>query len=123
MYSNRTFVILCVLAVSILVLSACDQGGSGGHMMSGGMMGGGMMGQMPTGNSGQPVPEQQSKAAQSYQHYCAQCHALPATTAHTAHEWPGVVGRMREHMLSQNKTVPDNEELGQIIDYLQRHAG
>lgn len=123
MYSDRVFVMLFVLAGFALVLVACDQGGSDGHMMSGDMRGGDMMRQMPVGNSHQPGPEQQSHAAQAYQRYCSQCHALPAMTAHTAREWPEVVARMREHMMSQNKALPDNEQLGQIIDYLQRHAG
>lgn len=123
MNRNNFSLQLSALIVFALTLVACDQGGSGGHMMGGGMMGGGMMGQMPIGNNNQPVPEPQSHGAQLHQRYCGQCHAPPATTLHTANDWPQVVARMKQYMASQGKSVPDNDQLGEIIDYLQRHAG
>jgi len=120
MSRKRVFVIFSVLAGFGLALVACDQAGDDGHMTGAGMMGGGMMRQMPIGNHSQPGPEQ---GAQLFQRYCGQCHAPPATTAHTAQEWLEVVARMQQHMENQGKAVPDNDQLGEIIDYLQRHAG
>lgn len=123
MFKKRDFLLSFVLAGCGLLLVGCDQGGSGGHMIGGGMMGGGMMRQVPVGDSNQPVPEQGSQGAQLFQRYCSQCHALPATTAHTAREWLEVVARMKQNIISQNKALPDDDQLGDIIDYLQRNAG
>jgi len=122
MFKKRKIVMSLLLAGSGLLLAGCYQGGTGGHMMSGGMMGGGMMGQVPIGDSNQSIPDQESPGAQLFKQYCSQCHALPATTAHTAQEWQPVVARMKQNILSQGKALPDNEQLGEIIDYLQRNA-
>ena len=93
----------------------------GGGMMGGGM-GGGMMGQTPEKNGNQPLPDQQSKQEKLYQHYCSQCHALPSPRVHTAQEWPSVVARMKQTMATQGKELPDNEQLEEILGYLQRYA-
>lgn len=121
-YSNKKLVILFIIACSLL-LQSCDQHHSNGHMMGGGMMGGGMMGQIFPGNGSQLLPDSQSEDAQLFQQYCSQCHALPATIAHTSQEWPQVVARMREHMVTQIKEVPDREQYRKITDYLQRYSG
>jgi hypothetical protein len=94
----------------------------GGHMMGGHMMGGGMMGQTPENNGNQPLPDQESKQAKLYKHYCSQCHALLSPHAHTAQEWSSVVARMKQTMIKQGKTLPDNEQLEEILGYLQRYA-
>jgi len=99
----------------------------GGGMMSGGMMdghmmGGGMMGQTPENNGNQPLPDQESKQAKLYKHYCSQCHALPSPRAHTAQEWSSVVARMKQTMIKQGKALPDNEQFEEILGYLQRYA-
>ena len=118
-----------VIAVSLIVaglgtlLAGCDQSGSGGHMMGGGMMEGGMMRQMSPGTHNQTLPQPQSEEARLLRHYCGQCHALPTPAAHAARQWPQVVARMKQHMVTQGKAVPDREQLREIIDYLQRHAG
>jgi len=103
--------------------AGCDQSGSHGHMMGSGMMGGGMMGQMVPNGSGQPLPEPQSEEAQLFQRYCGQCHATPTTTAHSAREWPQVVDRMKQYMVTQGKAVNSSDQLQKIVDYLQLHAG
>jgi hypothetical protein len=95
----------------------------GGGMMGGGMMGGGMMGNMPSGNTSQTLPEQQSEGAQLLQQFCSECHAPPAPSAHTAREWPQVVDRMNQHMVTQGKPAPDREQLRKLIAYLQKNAG
>lgn len=104
------------------VLGGCDRSGSSGHMMTGGMMGGGMMGQPPSANSSKQLPDRKSKGARLVSRYCGQCHAPPAPSAHSAAEWPRVVERMKGHMTTQGKSVPDPKEMGLIIDYLRDHA-
>ena len=125
-----------VLAGAAFLLLAHDRSASAGDMMVGGMMsgdmmgggmmgggmGGGMMGQTPEKNGNQPLPDQQSKQAQLYQQYCSQCHALPSPRVHTAQEWPSVVARMKQTMATQGKELPDNEQLEEILGYLQRYA-
>jgi hypothetical protein len=60
---------------------------------------------------------------------CAQCHALPDPRRHTAAEWPGVVERMKRHMLWANTIVGPEElktnptlQTAEIVRFLQRHA-
>jgi len=119
----RVIALLLALVGLGCLASGCDQSGSRGHMMGSGMMGGGMMGQMLPRDSGQTLPEPQSEEAQLFQRYCGQCHATPATTAHSAREWPQVVDRMKQYMVTQGRAAPDRNQLQEIIDYLQRHAG
>jgi len=119
----KIIAIVLVLAGLGFLLESCDRPGSSGHMMGGGMMSGGMMGQLPPANTHQTLPEPQSEGAQLLQRYCGQCHAPPAPAAHTAREWPQVVERMKQHMVTQGKAMPDREQLREITDYLQNHAG
>jgi mono/diheme cytochrome c family protein len=114
--------IVLVLAGLGSLLAGCGQGDSGGHMMGGGMMGGGMMDQMPSSISKKNLPEQHSDGARLFQSYCGQCHALPAFTVHTARDWPQVVVRMKQLMVTQGKEAPDRDQLQVIISYLQRNA-
>ena len=81
-----------------------------------------MMGQMIPGDSSQPLPDAQSEDARLFQQYCSQCHALPLIESHTAEEWPQVVVRMKQHMVTQGKEFPDREQLQQITAYLQQHS-
>jgi mono/diheme cytochrome c family protein len=53
---------------------------------------------------------------------CAQCHALPDPTQHTASEWPGVVARMQRNMAAMRRFRPDTEVMQTIIEFLQEHA-
>ena len=118
----KLIVISVVLAGLGSLLVGCGQGDSGAHMMGGGMMGGGMMGRMPPAIGKQSLPEQQSEGARLFQSYCGQCHALPALTAHTARDWPQVMMRMKQRMVTQGKAVPDRDQLQAITAYLQRNA-
>ncbi len=113
--------ILLVWAGTGFLLIGHDQTAAG-QMMGGGMMGGGMMGQTPQGNSSQPLPDQQSNEAQLYEQDCSQCHALPSPFAHTAQEWPSVVARMKKIMATRGMALPDDEQLEEIMGYLQQHA-
>jgi len=87
------------------------------------MIGGGMMGRMFSDGESQSLPEPQSDEAMWFQRYCSQCHATPSPAAHTASEWPQVVGRMKQHMVSQGTAVPGRKQLQGIIAYVQRHGG
>jgi hypothetical protein len=115
-----------LLAGAAILLMEHESTASTDHMMGGGMMGGGMgggmMGRTPANNGSLALPDQQSKQAQLYQHYCSQCHALPYPRAHTSQEWPSVVARMKQTMASQGKTLPDNDQLEEVLGYLQRYA-
>ena len=85
---------------------------------------GGMMNQSSSvGSDDRPLPDAQSQAAQSYRQYCGQCHAPPAPSAHTANEWPGVVARMKQHIITQGRSMPEDDDIQGILDYLQRYAG
>lgn len=67
-------------------------------------------------------PELATAAGRAFQRTCAHCHALPDPQQHTAKEWPAVVGRMQQNMRTMGRTVPDEQTLGEIIGFLQRHA-
>lgn len=74
-------------------------------------------------------PALQTSAGQMYSLACSQCHALPDPQRHTAHEWPGVVRRMQDHMAWTNTIVGVSElrtnpelDTAAIIRLLQRHA-
>jgi len=115
-----------VPVASGILLMEHERTASSGHMMvgvmMGGGMGGGMMGRTPANNCSQALPDQQSKQAQLYQHYCSQCHALPSPRAHTAQEWPSMVAWMKQTLAIQAKALPDNEQLEEILGCLQRYA-
>lgn len=67
-------------------------------------------------------PELATASGRAFQTTCARCHALPDPQQHTAEEWPAVVARMQQNMLTMGKTVPDEKALGEIIGFLQRNA-
>lgn len=100
-----------------LLLPGCDQVGSDGHMMGGGMM---MQG-LP-GKANHNPPEPLSDGAQLQQHFCGQCHVPPLPSVHTDDEWPPVLSRMRQHMVTQGMAVPNREQFEAITAYLQRNS-
>lgn len=63
-----------------------------------------------------------TSAGKAFQSACSLCHALPDPQQHTAEEWPAVVVRMKQNMVTQGKTVPNEATLGEIVGFLQRHA-
>lgn len=67
-------------------------------------------------------PELATVSGRAFQTTCARCHALPDPRQHTAGEWPAVVARMQQNMLTMGRTVPDGKTLGEIIGFLQRNA-
>lgn len=58
---------------------------------------------------------------QEYQRTCMQCHDLPDPEAYPNGQWDSLVVRMRRHMESMGKVVPDHEQITRIILYL-KHA-
>lgn len=63
-----------------------------------------------------------TSAGRAFQSTCVLCHALPDPQQHTAEEWPAVIERMRQNMVTQGKTVPNEATIGEIVVFLQRHA-
>lgn len=61
-------------------------------------------------------------AGKAFQETCSQCHGAPNPGTHTAREWPRVVLRMKSHIIRTGKTMPSQDDLMQIIEYLQTHG-
>ena len=80
----------------------------------------------PEGVAAGDLPEPSSRGAQLVAQYCAQCHALPAPTTHSATDWPGVVRRMWLRMEWLPDTlgvaVPTMSERFVILEYLTANA-
>jgi cytochrome c5 len=80
----------------------------------------------PAGVTPGDLPEPTSRGAQLVAKYCAQCHALPTPTAHSATDWPSVARRMWLRMdwlpESLEVLVPTNAERYEILQYLTRDA-
>ena len=61
-------------------------------------------------------------AGRAFQSNCSLCHALPDPQQHTSEEWPAVVERMKQNMVTQGKSVPNEATIEEIVGFLQRHA-
>jgi len=95
----------------------------GGGMMGPGMMSGGMMNGGPP-PSAKPLPDVKSAGAKLVSTYCAQCHAAPAPTLHTANEWTSTTQRMHIRMSSGLPGIkaPNEQEMKSIVAYMQKYA-
>lgn len=74
-------------------------------------------------------PALRTEAGKMFSIACTQCHALPDPGRHTAREWPGVVERMKRHMLWANTIVGPEAlktnptlQTAEIVRFLQQHA-
>jgi cytochrome c2 len=74
-------------------------------------------------------PALKTEAGKMFAIACAQCHALPDPSQHSAPEWPAVVERMKEHMRWTNTVVGSPElrttpelKTAEIVALLQRYA-
>jgi len=80
----------------------------------------------PAGVAPEDLPEPTSRGAKLVVKYCAQCHSLPAPTAHSATDWPSVARRMWLRMEwlpdSLGVKVPTNAERYEILQYLTVNA-
>ena len=94
-----------------------------GWMWGGPMMGRGMMSKVP-GPSATPLPDADSAGAKLVSTYCAQCHAAPQPTLHTAQEWASVTQRMHGRVDAswQGIKTPTEQEMETIVTYMQKHA-
>ncbi len=63
-----------------------------------------------------------TSAGRAFQSTCSRCHALPDPEQHSAGKWPAVVVPMRQTMVTQGKTVPNEPTIGEIVGFLQRHS-
>lgn len=57
-----------------------------------------------------------------YRQRCSACHEVPSPAAHTASEWPEVVGRMRANAALMDVFPLDEEESARISAYLQSRS-
>lgn len=80
----------------------------------------------PAGIQPGDLPDPTARGAQVLATYCAQCHALPAPTAHSATDWPGLTRRMWLRMDelpdSLGVKVPTAAERYEILKYLTVNA-
>ncbi len=80
----------------------------------------------PPGLAAADLPDPQSEGARFLAQFCATCHNLPAPTAHSATDWPGVLRRMwlRMELLPAGLRVPvpTEEQRQAILNYLLGHA-
>lgn len=53
---------------------------------------------------------------------CSRCHALPSPRQHSAAEWPGVIQRMKDHMLASGQRLPEERTFHQISGFMQRYS-
>lgn len=120
---SKSAAVIVTLSVLGAVAAGCGQTDSGRKMMLGGMMGSGMMGGPSSGNGSLDRPDPKSKGARLEGRYCGQCHKPPAPSVHRAKDWPQVVSRMKGHMATQGKSIPDPAQMDLILRYLQDHAG
>ena len=99
------------------LLAATAAAGAGMSMMRGGMMG-----SSPSSAGGDSDSNDNSRGHQLITQYCAQCHAPPSPSQHTADQWPPVVSRMENYMRQQGRGVPTADETKAIEEYLE-HDG
>jgi hypothetical protein len=53
---------------------------------------------------------------------CGFCHETPSPLAHTAEEWPAVVGRMHSNMAMMSVRPLSDEEAKRVVSYLRERA-
>ncbi len=113
---------LFAVPLALFFCAGCDD--AGGHM-NGGMVNRGMIGgQVPIqGVTPSELPDIDTEEGRAFQQYCSQCHAMPNPRQHNAVQWPAVVERMKNYMEVQQKQVPKDDQLNDIIRFLQEHAG
>ncbi len=68
------------------------------------------------------IPSPRTEGALLFVATCIQCHALPDPKQHTAQEWPQVVARMRQNMVTMGKSNPSEATTQAITRFLESAA-
>jgi hypothetical protein len=68
-------------------------------------------------------PEPESPGGQILLERCGTCHGAPLPATHTAKEWPTIVQRMQQRMVSKAFQPLSEPEQQTLVNYLQQHAG
>ena len=66
--------------------------------------------------------EEKGEGGRRFATVCAQCHALPDPSRHTAAEWPDVLDRMIENMERMGVPPPESAARSEILAFLRAHA-
>jgi cytochrome c5 len=61
-------------------------------------------------------------AASLFRDRCSQCHHLPDPAMHSSADWPPLVEKMRNFMYIAHKKELTEQQMQEIIGYLQAHA-
>ena len=67
-------------------------------------------------------PQADSASAQIFLQKCGGCHVAPEPGSRSARAWSTVVQRMQMRMRAKGMPPLNNEEMTEVLDYLQRHA-
>jgi hypothetical protein len=59
---------------------------------------------------------------QEFSMICSRCHALPDIKIHSSQDWPSVFMRMEGNMQRMNVSLPNEQQTGKILTYLQSVA-
>ena len=76
----------------------------------------------PVAAVGAGYPDPESVGAMAFKQRCADCHVPPPPASRKAHDWPQIVGRMQNHRIMNNFVPITNDEMRQILDYLQKYS-
>jgi mono/diheme cytochrome c family protein len=135
---RRRVVFPVVAAVLVTALAACRSGPAPGAGTQGAqstpaldrtdqlLLAAAKVALPPPGIAPGDLPDPQSRGAQLLIQYCAQCHALPAPTTHSATDWPSVARRMWLRMdnlpAPLGVQVPPPEDRFVLLNYLTTNA-
>ena len=71
-------------------------------------------------SAGYPDPD--SPEATVFKSRCSECHVPPPPASRKARDWPQIVKRMQNHRIMNNFTPITDDEMRQVLDYLQKHS-
>ena len=106
LHSDNMMRPLIGIAISLIIMSAAGCGNSG-----------------PSGKAASAAePPNIADAPPILRKWCSDCHAPPSPKSHTSQEWPNVVARMQTHRSMQGLANISNQDLKNLINYLESHA-
>lgn len=68
------------------------------------------------------VSDLDSPQGQAFVTTCSQCHAAPDPLQHTPNEWARVVLRMKNNIVAAGKSLPDEQTVDMITEFLKTHS-